>query len=628
MEPFLIAVGGPLKGSNFVLAKETIRIGRGPTNDLNIPDEHVSQLHATLTSEADGLYIADEQSANGTFLNGRRVSRAALSHGACIEVGTSLFKLMCDAPAIQFDEVDFAAASEELIEMPAAEGLYPLRLSPDDSAMERTTRDLQVLLQISQQMKSLHTSEEIQDALLTAVFEVVPAEKGAVLLVGETQDRFAGKFFKHRDGRGDDVRISKSVCSRVLSMGRAELMNNVHADADASASLLESGVASVICAPLTTGSKTIGIIHVDTTVASVQLDQKHLQILISLAGIGALALEHARYVEWLEAENGLLASNPHVITGMIGHTAEMDAVHRSIGRYAPSTAPVLIEGETGTGKELVAKALHRNSRRSDGPFVVINCAVLLKERAESELFGHERGAFTDARSRHEGCFERAQGGTLFFDEIGDLALNVQTMLLRALQEKTLRRMGGKESIPLDVRVVAATNRDLEQMLNLGTFRADLYERLCVTHITMPPLRERREDIPALAYHFLRMYSLREGREIVGLTPDALRKLEEYAWPRNIRELENKMWRAVLDAKSDRIDKDDLHLPMPPETTEAGDPTDGKLETAILEAKKRAVRNALQGSKGNVGGAARTLGIAPNSLSRLTRELGLKADPAS
>jgi len=621
MEPFLIAVRGPLRGQQFPLSKKQFRIGRGAENDVDIPDEHVSHIHATVSNEQHGFILTDEQSFNGTYVNGLRVLHAALGHGDRIDVGRSAFTLVIDAPGIKLDDLDFAAASQETVALNAENAEYPLRISSDDGDLARTARDLQALLQISQTINSLHSSQDIQEALLNSVFQATPAEKGAILLLGDEPDRFSGTYFRHRDGMAVDVRVSKSVCARVLGTGRAELLNNVWADANSSVSLLDSGVASMICVPLSTPEKKIGVIHVDTTAPNVHFDDKHLQILMSIAGIGAIALRQALYVEWLEAENQILTADAHITTEMVGDSAEMKTLHRWIGQYAPSTAPVLIEGETGTGKELVARAIHRNSRRSGGPFVDINCSLLLKDRAESELFGHERGAFTDARTRHEGYFERAQGGTLFLDEIGDLALDVQTMLLRALQEKTIRRMGGTESIVVDVRIVAATNQDLREKIAKGTFRRDLYERLRVIHIAIPPLRERRDDIPALAYHFVRKYSQREGREIVGLTPAALKSLQDYSWPHNIRELENRIWRAVLDARTNYIDLCDL--PQDVITEPAGAGGDRTLEGVLMEAKRSAVHAALRESDGVVKEAARRLGIEPNSLSRIIRELGLK-----
>jgi DNA-binding NtrC family response regulator len=622
VEALLVAVRGPLKGRRFSLSNSVLGIGRSPKNEVSIADMHVSQVHAIVQSIEGAIVVTDQQSSNGTFVNGSKVDRRELAHGDRIEIGASEFTFISDPPIIRFENSDFAASAEQTIEMSIGEFDYPFRTPREDGSTDRTVRDLQVLLEISQRITSLRKSDDIQEALLAAVIQAVPAEKVAILIPAEKLGEFSCRLARHRDGMVPDIRVSKNVCRRVLASGKAELLNNIQASPDASISLVESGITSMVCVPINAPHGNVGIIHADTSDPQTGFDDRHLQLLMSLALIGASALQQALYVEWLEAESELLASSASVASEMVGDSAEMKDLQRLIGQYAPSTAPVLIEGETGTGKEVAARAIHRNSRRASGPLLDVNCSILQKERAESELFGHERGAFTDARSRHYGFFERADGGTLFLDEIGDLTVDVQKMLLRVLQEKTIRRMGGTESIPVDVRVIAATNRDLREMMAQGTFRNDLYERLCVVHITIPPLRERKDDIPALAYHFIRKYSLKEGRDIAGLTPTALKSLRNYSWPHNIRELENRIWRSVLDAKSDRIDVGDLPkevLGSIPDTA-SGEKT---LEQIVRDAKKAAVRDSLRQSSGNVKQAAKILGLEPNSLSRLITELGLR-----
>ncbi|MCS6949570.1 MAG: sigma-54 dependent transcriptional regulator [Armatimonadota bacterium] len=238
------------------------------------------------------------------------------------------------------------------------------------------------------------------------------------------------------------------------------------------------------------------------------------------------------------------------LSGIVGNSAPMQEVYQMIRKVASSNATVLIRGESGTGKELVAKAIHRNSSRAKGPFIAVSCAALPETLLESELFGHEKSAFTGATTQRQGRFELAHGGTLFLDEIGEVSLAIQVKLLRVLQEHAFERLGGNKTIKVDVRLIAATNKDLKQMVEQRTFREDLYYRLHVIEIYLPPLRERREDIPLLVEHFLRRYNEENGRRLQAATPEALEALMRYHWPGNVRELENTIERAVVLADPD------------------------------------------------------------------------------
>jgi transcriptional regulator with GAF, ATPase, and Fis domain len=244
---------------------------------------------------------------------------------------------------------------------------------------------------------------------------------------------------------------------------------------------------------------------------------------------------------------------------MVGASLAMQDVLNTIRKVAPSNAAVLIQGETGTGKELIAEAIHRNSNRREAAFVKMNCAALPESLLESELFGHERGAFTGADRQRVGRFELANGGTLFLDEIANMSQGIQAKVLRAIQEQEFERVGGTQTIKVDVRLVAATNRDLSQAMQQGTFREDLYYRLNVVNIAVPPLRGRKEDIESLADHFVRKYAAELNKEVLGLSPEALRVLRRYNWPGNVRELENTVERAVLMTESTRIEGDDVAL---------------------------------------------------------------------
>ncbi|GIX06667.1 MAG: sigma-54-dependent Fis family transcriptional regulator [Candidatus Poribacteria bacterium] len=313
---------------------------------------------------------------------------------------------------------------------------------------------------------------------------------------------------------------------------------------------------------------------------------------------------------------------------IVGQSRPMQEMFRLMERAAESDITVLITGESGTGKELVAKAIHFNGHRREGPFVVVNCAAIPESLIESELFGHEKGAFTGATQRRIGKFEQASGGTLFLDEIGEMTLSVQAKLLRVLQEREIQRVGGTGTVPVDVRVIAATNKDLQEAVRRGLFREDLYYRVAAFPIRVPPLRERREDVPLLAEHFLTQYSARFRRPVRQISPAAMRALLDYDWPGNVRELENVLQRAILLEESQT-----LHLEsLPPEVRSAAHlPALLGEEEEVLpldELERRAIQHALRVTEGNISQAARLLGINRVTLYRKLRRYHQASSSAS
>jgi len=305
---------------------------------------------------------------------------------------------------------------------------------------------------------------------------------------------------------------------------------------------------------------------------------------------------------------------------MVGSSAVIHRVFDFIERVAPTDATVLIHGESGTGKELVARAIHRRSLRSAGPFAAINCAALAENLLESELFGHVRGSFTGALNDKKGRLELAHGGTLFLDEIGELPAPLQAKLLRALQEREFERVGGTRLIHVDVRVLAATNADLRVSMARGAFRQDLYFRLNVLALRVPPLRERREDIPALAEHFAARCAARAGRRITGIASAARKCLMHYDWPGNVRELENAIERAVVLGSSELLAVDDLPDPVKAGTRRV---SSRSYEECVREFKRQLILDAIRQAGGSYTEAARILHVHPNSLHRLIRQLDLK-----
>jgi two-component system NtrC family response regulator len=331
-------------------------------------------------------------------------------------------------------------------------------------------------------------------------------------------------------------------------------------------------------------------------------------------------LKRAFYLAGLEREHQELQSRigEDHFQGILGTSSKMQEVFTTIRKVATTDVPVLVTGDSGTGKELVASAIHRLSRRKNHPFVVINCGAIPENLLESELFGHEKGAYTGAHVQRRGRVEAAHSGTLFLDEIGELSLALQVKLLRFLQEQVIERIGGREQIKVDARVIAATNRELKQAMKDGTFREDLYFRLGVITIPLPLLREREGDVVLLANAFLRRYAAENKKKLTGFTNEAVKALQEYAWPGNVRELENRLKRAVIMAEGNRIAPADLEMEVPEDKQERS-----SLKEAREALEKEMVTKALTRNNDNVTRAAEELGISRPTLYELMEKLGIQ-----
>lgn len=334
-----------------------------------------------------------------------------------------------------------------------------------------------------------------------------------------------------------------------------------------------------------------------------------------------------KYKQQLEEEKIYLKEEIETnqnFTGMIGDSVEMKKIFRLVSQVAPSDSTVLLLGETGTGKELIARAIHNSSPRKSKLMVKVNCAALPVNLIESELFGHERGSFTGATERRVGKFELANNGTLFLDEIGEMPLELQVKLLRALQEKEIERIGGRATIKVDARIIAATNRDLEKLMDEGKFRSDLYYRLNIFPINLPPLRNRREDIPSLASHFILRFSKKAGKKIHTFSNKALQELIQYDWPGNIRELEHLIERSVLLATGDTIKE--IHLPSGTKNAALGPGSEEIVIKTIDENERDYILKILKHVKGRIsggGGAAELLGLPPSTLNSRIKRLGIR-----
>ena len=406
--------------------------------------------------------------------------------------------------------------------------------------------------------------------------------------------------------------VDSQIIQQVVNDGGAILSNNVD----------DPEIRCIVAVPLTVTGKVLGMIYLDSTLPDGRFDEERLQFLTVLAEIAAVAVDNARYVEMLLGENRRLREEISVQHSMVGESVAMQQIYQFISRVSKSDSSVLITGESGTGKELVARAIHENSNRSSQPFVAINCAALTETLLESEFFGHEKGAFTGAMIQKKGKLEIADGGTVFLDEIGEMAPALQAKLLRVLQEHSFERVGGTRSIPTNIRVIAATNRNLQDAIKAGHFRLDLFYRLNVVSIQMPPLRDRKQDIPLLTQYFLSRICKTLKRPVMMVSQPALAYLVQYDWPGNVRELENANERVVVLGSSDSVLPEDLPTPILDIEAPSGLAA-GKFQSAVQDTKKQAILNAIEQCNGNITAAARLLDVHPNYLHRLIRNMNLR-----
>ena len=637
MEPRILGIGGPFQGQTLSLPEGEVSIGREPSNQMSVFDGSLSRRHCVLARSGPEVRIRDLGSRNGTRVNSVPVTEQRLQHGDQISVGSSLFVFLQeeDSDESRSNPVEFQDTSSftgVAFLLPQEDSLLPLIQHGENAertaASGRIRSDLNALLKISTAIGSIRDSDSLQWQLLGFIFDVIPAERGSVLFVDSQGEVSSSTAWDRVQGPEHVVPVSQVILKRVMSERSGLLLTG--ADGEQGSRTRSTAppdpAVSLLCVPMIVGERVVGAIYLDARVPSVQFDDTHLRVLQAIAHIAALALENLGHWEKLRQENLALRAEIALKHDIVGRSPKIQKVFEFIRKVAPADSTVLIQGESGTGKELVARAIHSNSPRADCPFVAINSAAIAASLLESELFGHEKGAFTGAVSQKKGKMELADGGTLFLDEISELAPELQAKLLRVLQEREFERVGGTRSIPLNIRLIAATNKSLSQAVDAGEFRKDLFYRLNVVSVTVPPLRERREDIPEMAEYFLRKAQGKCQTRARSVSAEALRCLANYDWPGNVRELENAIERAAVLGTNEIIRPEDL----PESILEVGDLAgeSAKYYAALKDFKRQLIQQALQQANGSYTEAAKALGLHPNSLLRLMRNLNVRSTQKS
>jgi Nif-specific regulatory protein len=514
--------------------------------------------------------------------------------------------------------------------------------------LQREIQELSVLYEITRQMTAPIPIEERMRKALDVLHEKMGMHRGTLTLLDAEGENLTIEIAHGLDDQAKkkgSYKVGEGITGKVVAAGEPIAVPNIGEEplflnrTGARKDFRRNRIA-FICVPIKIDQETIGALSVDRLFeGNVSLDED-LRLLTIISSILAQTVANYRVREKekakLQFENvelkRELARKFHP-ANIIGKSKRMEEVYEAVDMVSRTRSTVLLRGETGTGKELVAHAIHYGSHRAKGPFVKVSCAALPETLLESELFGYEKGAFTGAAAKKLGRFEMADGGTLFLDEIGDISASMQVKLLRALQEKEFERVGGTQTIRVDVRVIAATNRDLEKAMQEKQFREDLYYRLNVVPILLPSLRERREDIPLLIAHFLKKAALENGKKVKYVSDDAMEQLMSYAWPGNIRELENAVERAVILCKSDMLEADLFPIPVkkghpaaaPSKSSAVPDTAVGEsssLGDAVGILEKRMIQEALRANAGNQRKAAKALGITERILGYKIKNYGL------
>ena len=589
----------PVSGTtrDLPLKKPLLSIGRKPGNDIVLQDATVAGVHANLIRQGRNYSLSVVGRGNEVYVNGRATRQATIAPGDKVLIGRFELTLIDGAPKPQ--------------EAPA-------QASTHVDAMSR-------LVEFSATLMREESPERLFRKLLESVVELTKAEKGFVIVLKDGGRHLAASH-NVGDEKLDISRVSDTIIDQVIRDRRAVIVSDAMADRryGHAQSVVDLKLSSVMCVPLLYRNDLLGVLYLGNDAITGLFTERDLALLRVWASQASLAVHAALLLNELKISNRNLRERLRSKSqgAIVGSSRPMKAVFRMIRKVSPTDLSVLVLGETGTGKELVAREIHRLSDRARKPFVSINCGAIPENLLESELFGHKKGSFTGAVADKVGRFEAANGGTLFLDEIGEMPMPLQVKLLRVLQERVIERVGELSPRPVDIRVVSATNKELEAEIREGRFREDLYYRLNVVPIDLPPLREREGDVPLLTQHFVR--KLGQGRSFTVKT-DVLEAMSGYAWPGNVRELENHVAQAIAMAGGSTILKKEHLLPVDKTRRAALEPpTDLKsLREVLVQAEREHLRKVLRSVGGHRTKAASVLGISRKVLWEKLKDYGIE-----
>lgn len=655
--------------------RSVISVGRAIDNDIRVQGTLVSRRHCRIETGPDGLWVIDLGSSNGTQLNGQPIKRSLLKPGDQLRVGKAVLQVEPQAETPKGGDtqrLDSAVGADGWSDVTAALGDVGMVTLSGDAQRERD--NLRVFARITRELLRETDLVRLLRVIVDNAIGIVGAERGFLLLDDtlSTPDSDSGepaplrvrvaRSFDHEDIPVPASRVSNGIAQKVIESKQPLLSVDAGRDQRFSgmASVEDLRLRSVMCLPLISaperGGKVEGVLYVDNRLQQAAFAEDDLELMKLFADQASLAIRNARLLGELRERNQRLVHSGQKIellndqlgrkvrdrdtelavvraelgrergrydyTAIVGASDGLRKVFQQLDRIIESELPVLIQGESGTGKELIARAIHFNGPRKQKAFVTENCAALPDTLLESELFGHTRGAFTGAHRAKKGLLEQADGGTLLLDEIGDMSTEMQKKLLRVLQEGEFRAIGSEERVKVDVRVIAASHHQLEQLVKEGKFREDLYYRVAVLTVQLPPLRERREDIPLLAEALLARAAREANRPVPMLPREVVAALVAHDWPGNVRELENEMRRLVVLANDEvRLDllsqsvleRRSMHLP--PSAGAGMIESGGSIRDAVAELEKRSIDAALQSCNANKSRAAKQLGISRFALQR-------------
>ncbi|MCB9778211.1 MAG: sigma 54-interacting transcriptional regulator [Alphaproteobacteria bacterium] len=572
------------------LKKPLVTIGRKDGNDIVLDDSTVSATHANLLRQGGRHSISVLDRGNELYVNGKLARQATLAAGDRVLIGRFELTLMDgDPPAADLEPVVGAVGTDQL----------------------------QRLVDFSAQLMREPKPEKVFQALLHAVVDLTGAEKGFVIVFRDGQRHLAAS---HNVGQEtlDLSRVSDSIIDRVVEHRQPIIVSDAMSDRTfgRSRSVVDLKLSSVMCVPLLYRNDLLGVLYLGNDAITGLFTDADLAMLQVWASQASMIVHAALLLDELKDSNrNLRAQLRRSSQGeIVGSSPPMKQVFKLLRKLGPTDLSVLVLGETGTGKELVARELHQLSERSKKPFISINCGAIPENLLESELFGHKKGAFTGAVTDKIGKFEAADGGTLFLDEIGEMPMNLQVKLLRVLQERVIERVGDLRPRPVDIRVISATNKDLEEEIAAGRFREDLFYRLNEVTISLPALRERGEDVHQLARFFLQKYADQYDSKARGFTNECIRAMLNYYWPGNVRQLENRVKKGVIMSDRALLNADDLSI----SATTKRDIT--PLDEATEDFKKRHIQQALELNNWNKAQTARDLGVDPRTIFRYIEKM--------